>query len=43
MDEDAFINLRVIDQIFAGHGPVFNAGERVEPATSALWVFVLVV
>jgi arabinofuranosyltransferase len=43
MDEDAFINLRVIDQIFAGHGPVFNAGERVEPATSTLWVFVLVV
>jgi arabinofuranosyltransferase len=42
MDEDAFINLRVIDQIFAGHGPVFNAGERVEPATSTLWVFVLV-
>jgi arabinofuranosyltransferase len=43
MDEDAFINLRVIDQIFAGHGPVFNAGERVEPATSTLWVFILVV
>ena len=43
MDEDAFINLRVIDQIFAGHGPVFNAGERVEPATSTLWVYVLVV
>ena len=30
MDEDAFINLRIVDQIFAGHGPVFNAGERVE-------------
>jgi arabinofuranosyltransferase len=43
MDEDAFINLRVIDQIFAGHGPVFNAGERIEPATSTLWMFVLVV
>ena len=43
MDEDAFINLRVIDQIFAGHGPVFNVGERVEPATSTLWVYVLVV
>jgi len=26
MDEDAFINLRIVDQIFAGHGPVFNAG-----------------
>jgi arabinofuranosyltransferase len=43
MDEDAFINLRVIDQVFAGHGPVFNVGERVEPATSTLWVYVLVV
>ena len=30
MNEDAFINLRIVDQIFAGHGPVFNAGERVE-------------
>jgi arabinofuranosyltransferase len=43
MDEDAFINLRIIDQIFAGHGPVFNAGERVEAATSALWIVVLVI
>src|SRR4029077_10770239 len=43
MDEDAFINLRVIDQIFAGHGPVFNAGERVEAATSTVWLAVLVV
>ncbi len=43
MDEDAFINLRIVDQIFAGHGPVFNAGERVESATSTLWLFVLVV
>jgi arabinofuranosyltransferase len=43
MDEDAFINLRIIDQIFAGHGPVFNAGERVEAATSTVWIAVLVV
>lgn len=43
MDEDAFINLRIIDQIFAGHGPVFNAGERVEAATSTIWIVVLVV
>jgi arabinofuranosyltransferase len=43
MDEDAFINLRIIDQIFAGHGPVFNAGERVEAATSMIWIVVLVV
>src|SRR5262245_23777360 len=43
MDEDAFINLRIIDQIFAGHGPVFNAGERVEAATSTVWIVVLVI
>ena len=43
MDEDAFINLRIVDQIFAGHGPVFNAGERIEAATSPLWLAILVV
>jgi arabinofuranosyltransferase len=43
MDEDAFINLRIVDQIFAGHGPVFNAGERVEASTSTLWIVVLVI
>jgi arabinofuranosyltransferase len=43
MDEDAFINLRIVDQIFAGHGPVFNAGERVESATSTVWLLVLVI
>ena len=43
MDEDAFINFRIVDQIFAGHGPVFNAGERIEASTSALWLLVLVV
>ncbi|MDP9331724.1 MAG: hypothetical protein M3Q30_00210, partial [Actinomycetota bacterium] len=43
MDEDAFINMRIVDQIFAGHGPVFNAGERVEASTSTLWIVVLVI
>src|SRR4051794_1040576 len=43
MDEDAFINFRIVDQIFAGHGPVFNAGQRIEASTSPLWLFVLVV
>src|SRR4051794_35495306 len=41
LNEDAFINLRVVDQLFAGHGPVFNAGERVEAYTSPLWLGVL--
>lgn len=36
--DDGFINLRVIDNLLAGNGPVFNAGERVEAYTSALWV-----
>ncbi len=42
-DEDAFINYRIVDQIFAGHGPVFNAGERIETYTSAVWLAVLTV
>jgi arabinofuranosyltransferase len=41
MSDDGFINLRVVRQIQAGHGPVFNAGERVEASTSPLWVAVL--
>jgi arabinofuranosyltransferase len=43
MSDDGFINLRIVKQIEAGHGPVFNAGERVEAGTSPLWVFVLTV
>ena len=30
VDEDAFINFRIIDNLLAGHGLVFNLGERVE-------------
>lgn len=40
--EDAFINLRVVRNVLAGSGPVFNLDERVEAATSPLWVAVLV-
>ena len=42
-NEDAYINLRIVEQILAGNGPVFNAGERVEAFTSPLWLAVLVV
>jgi arabinofuranosyltransferase len=42
-DEDAFINFRIVSQIVGGHGPVFNAGERVETFTSPLWLALLVV
>ena len=41
--EDAFINFRVVDQVFAGHGPVYNSGQRVEVTTSTLWFAWLVV
>lgn len=41
VSDDGFINLRVVEQILAGNGPVFNAGERVEAATSPLWVLLL--
>ncbi len=43
VQEDAFINFRIIGNLLAGHGPVFNVGERVEAYTDPLWVFVLAV
>jgi arabinofuranosyltransferase len=41
MTEDGFIYLRIVRQIEAGNGPVFNAGERVEAYTGTLWVGLL--
>lgn len=41
--DDGFIDLRVVQQIVAGHGPVFNAGQRVETFTSPLWVAILTI
>ena len=43
VQEDGFINIRVASQVLAGHGPVFNIGERVEAFTSPLWLATLVV
>ena len=43
VEEDAFLNFRIVDQIHAGHGPVFNIGQRVEVATSPLWLAMLTV
>jgi arabinofuranosyltransferase len=40
--DDGFIDVRIVQQIFAGHGPVFNAGERVEAGTSPAWTGLLV-
>ncbi len=39
--DDAFITFRVAEQLLAGHGPVFNMGERVQVFTHPLWLFVL--
>ena len=39
--DDAFINYRIVHQIEAGNGPVFNAGERIEAFTSPLWLGIL--
>lgn len=43
MTDDGFINLRVVQQIRAGNGPVYNTGQRVEAFTSPLWIGVLTV
>ena len=41
VDEDAFINFRIIDNLLAGHGLVYNVGERVEADSDPLWVLSL--
>ena len=43
VDEDAFIDFRVVHNLLAGHGPVFNVGERVEVDSDPLWVATLTV
>jgi hypothetical protein len=39
--DDAYIVFRYADNLLAGLGPVFNAGERVEGFTSPLWLVLL--
>lgn len=39
--DDGFINIRIVTNLLAGHGPVFNAGERVEAYTSTLWLGII--
>jgi arabinofuranosyltransferase len=41
--DDGFIYMRVVQQIRAGNGPVFNNGERVEAFTGTVWVALLAV
>ena len=38
---DGYIYLHVVQNILAGHGPVFNTGQRVEAFTSPLWTAIL--
>ncbi len=35
--DDAYIYLRSVEQLWAGHGPVWNPGWRVQAFTSPLW------
>lgn len=39
--DDAFIDFRIVRNLLAGYGPVFNVGERVEAYTNPLWVALL--
>ena len=41
--DDGFITFRVVDNVFAGNGPVYNRGQRVEAFTSPLHLGLLVV
>ena len=41
VQEDAFINFRIIGNLLAGNGPVFNVGERVEVYSDPLWMFLI--
>ncbi len=41
VSDDGFINVRVIHQIVAGNGPLYNLSERVEVGTSTLWLWLV--
>lgn len=41
VDEDAFVNFRIIGNLVAGNGLVYNLGERVEAGSDPLWLFSL--
>lgn len=36
--DDGFIDLRIVEHLLRGDGPLFNTGERVEAYTNPLWV-----
>jgi arabinofuranosyltransferase len=39
VQEDAFIDFRIIGNLLAGHGPVYNVGERVEVYSDPAWLY----
>ncbi|MBX3462243.1 MAG: hypothetical protein KF830_03660 [Planctomycetes bacterium] len=41
ISDDAYITLRVVENLLAGHGPVWNVGERVQAFTHPLWMLLL--
>lgn len=43
VDEDAFINFRIIVNLLGGRGFTYNPGERVEADSDPLWVLTLAV
>lgn len=42
ISDDGFITFRYAANVLAGHGSVFNPGERVQGYTHPLWMFLLV-
>lgn len=41
MFDDGYIYLHIVQNVLAGNGPVFNAGQRVEVYTGPLWLGLL--
>jgi arabinofuranosyltransferase len=41
ISDDGLIVLRTVRNLWAGNGPVFNVGERVEANTSVLWTYLV--
>ena len=41
IQDDGFIYFRIAENAARGHGPVFNPGERVDAATSPVWLWLL--
>ena len=39
--DDAYITLRTVENLVAGHGPVWNVGERVQTYTHPAWFWLL--